>query len=265
MSVLIGLLLPINQSANADVLTVSQDQLTGYNRSLFKHWIDVDKDGCNTRAEVLIEEAIVKPKVGKKCALTGGKWRSPYDGKSTTKASDLDIDHVVPLAEAWRSGAWAWSATKRQAFANDLDESKALVAVSLRVNRSKGDKDVFAWLPPKNVCNYVENWITVKVKWSLTSDSKEIIVLNSYIKSCGLFEFEVTPTPTPTLTPTLTPTPTPTPTPTATVTASSTPTTMPIVTPGAFCAPSGSVGKSSAGVLYTCKTSATDARNRWRP
>ncbi len=146
------------------MIKVSQDRLTGYNRSLFKHWIDADKDGSDTRAEVLIEEAIVKPKIGKKCAFTGGKWLSPYDGKSTTKASDLDIDHVVPLAEAWRSGAWAWSATKRQAYANDLEESKSLVAVSLGLNRSKGDKDVSAWLPPKGICIYVENWITVKVK-----------------------------------------------------------------------------------------------------
>ena len=114
-----GLLLPIQQAAVADTLVVSQDRLTGYNRALFKLWIDADKNGCDTRAEVLIQEAIVKPKIGKKCALTGGKWLSPYDAKATTKATDLDIDHVVPLAEAWRSGAWAWSATKRQAYAND--------------------------------------------------------------------------------------------------------------------------------------------------
>ena len=190
----ISLSLPVTSPTNAadGVLYIASDYLEGYDRSLFKHWIDADKDGCDTRAEVLIEEAVVKPKIGKKCVLTGGKWLSAYDGKTTTKTSDLDIDHVVPLAEAWRSGAWAWSATKRQAYANDLDESKSLIAVSLGLNRSKGDKDVSAWLPPKGVCTYVENWITVKVKWSLTADSKEINVLNRYIKSCGLVEFEPT-------------------------------------------------------------------------
>jgi hypothetical protein len=66
-------------------------------------------------------------------------WLSPYDGKSYTKDSALDIDHLVPLAEAWRSGAWAWSALQRQNYANDLTESKALVAVSLGLNRQKGD------------------------------------------------------------------------------------------------------------------------------
>ena len=283
LTLCLGIVVPNSQIASADVLTVSQDKLTGYNRSLFKLWIDADKDGCDTRAEVLIEEAVVKPKIGKKCALTGGKWLSAYDEITTTKATDLDIDHVVPLAEAWRSGAWAWSATKRQAYANDLDESKALVAVSLGLNRSKGDKDVSAWLPPKGVCTYVENWITVKVKWSLTSDSKEISVLNSYIESCGLVEFEPTQTPTPTPTPIPTPTPTPIPTPTVSATPTPTPTPTPTlsatptataiptptpaqtVSPGAFCSPAGAIGKSASGVSYTCKTSPTDTRNRWRP
>ncbi len=210
ISLLIGLLLPINHSANADVLTVSQDQLTGYSRSLFKHWIDADKDGCDTRAEVLIEEAIVKPKIGKKCVLTGGKWRSEYDGRTTSKASDLDIDHVVPLAEAWRSGAWAWTPTQRQAFANDLSESGALVAVSLGQNRSKGDKDVSDWLPSRGVCGYVYNWITVKIKYSLTVDSKEMATLESYISSCNLTEFKEPVTSSPAPTPTKSPTPTPT-------------------------------------------------------
>jgi hypothetical protein len=257
ITLLLGLLLPINQPASADSLVVSQDRLTGYKRSLFKLWIDADKDGCNTRSEVLIEEAIVKPKIGKKCALTGGSWVSPYDGKKTKRASDLDIDHLVPLAEAWRSGAWAWSAAERQAFANDLDEPKALVAVSLRQNRSKGDKDVSEWLPKKNVCTYIQDWIIIKTKYSLTVDAKEFSTLTKYVSSCGLDDLgTIEPTPTLTPTPTVTATPTPTPTPSATP--------VPIVTAGAFCTPAGAIGKSASGVLYTCKTSPTDTRNRWR-
>jgi hypothetical protein len=209
------LLLQIHSiSASASDLVIAQDYQGSYSRSAFKHWIDADKDGCDTRAEVLIEEAIVKPKIGKKCVLTGGKWRSEYDGKTTSKASDLDIDHLVPLAEAWRSGAWAWSPTQRQAFANDLSEGAALVAVSLGQNRSKGDKDVSDWLPSRGVCGYVYNWITVKIKYSLTVDSKEMLTLQSYISSCNLSEFKPVSTATPV--PTVTPAPTPTPTPTAT-------------------------------------------------
>ena len=107
---------------------VARDQESGYDRSLFKHWIDTDKNGCDTRAEILISEAVVKPKVDKKCKITGGKWFSAYDGKSVTNASQLDVDHLVPLAEAWRSGAWAWTAKQRQDYANDLGDKRALIA-----------------------------------------------------------------------------------------------------------------------------------------
>jgi hypothetical protein len=279
-------------------LVVAADHTTGYNRALFKHWIDADKNGCNTRAEVLIEEAITKPKVGAKCTLTGGKWLSAYDGKSVSKASDLDVDHMVPLAEAWRSGAWKWSSAKRQAYANDLDDARALIAVTLSTNRSKGDKDPALWMPSIDQCTYTQNWISIKFKYALTVDAKEAIKLNSLINSCGFGVSNtpapaptptpidsatptVTPTPTvsatPTITPTVSPTPVvtpsaiPTPTPTVSTAPVITPTPTPvesssslIVTPGAFCAPAGATGVSKSGVTYTCKTSSTDTRNRWR-
>jgi len=241
-------------SASTLQLVVAEDKTTGYNRSLFKHWIDADKDGCDTRAEVLIEEAVTKPKVGTKCLLTGGKWLSVYDGKSVSKSSDLDIDHMVPLAEAWRSGAWKWSSAQRQAYANDLEDSRALIAVTLSTNRSKGDKDPALWMPAKEQCSYVENWIAVKVKYSLTVDAKEATKLNTLIDSCGL---SVTSTPSPTST--VSPTNEIIPTPTPVVSDSSL-----LVNPGAFCSPLGAIGKSTSGVTYTCKTSPTDTRNRWR-
>ena len=122
---------PVPVSASTLGLVTATDKTTGYNRASFKHWIDADKDGCNTRAEVLIDEAIVKPKIGPKCKLTGGKWVSTYDGKTLTNSSQLDVDHLVPLAEAWRSGAWKWTPMQRQVFANDLEDSRALIAVSL--------------------------------------------------------------------------------------------------------------------------------------
>lgn len=281
--------------ASADSLTIQDDHLTGYSRSLFKLWIDADKDGCNTRAEVLISEAVVKPKIGKKCALTGGMWISPYDAKATAKASDLDIDHVVPLAEAWRSGAWKWTPAQRQDFANDLTEPRALVAVSLSLNRSKGDKDVAQWLPAKGVCSYIEAWITVKTKYALTADSKELAVLQEYVLECDLSLLTVpTPTPTPSPSPSATPTPSPVPTTSASISASPSPspstsivvetpsptptpvvsdtptpvqtttTTPTVVSPGAFCSTAGATGVNKSGVSYTCKTSATDSRLRWR-
>ena len=322
---IIGAIVPTSY-ARADgeiLLRTAPEHVGGYDRTLFKHWIDANKNGCDTRKEVLIAEAIVKPKIGVKCALSGGKWVSPYDGKSYTKDSGLDIDHVVPLAEAWRSGAWAWSAQQRQDFANDLTDSRVLIAVTAGANRSKGDQDVKTWLPAKNKCSYIEAWVAVKVRYTLTFDSGELSVIQSYFTSCPITNISadvlngyetignkvasaptqsptpvpsltptptasVTPSPSPTPTPTasssptVTPTPTPTPTPapapsasssatpssspspTVTASASPTPSQSATITPGAFCSPAGATSKSAAGVIYTCKTSPTDTRNRWR-
>ena len=102
----LALLLQIQPvAASASELRVSQDYQGNYSRSAFKHWIDEDKNGCNTRAEVLIAEAVVKPKVGKKCVLTGGRWLSAYDGKTTAKASDLDVDHMVPPSNTFANAS----------------------------------------------------------------------------------------------------------------------------------------------------------------
>ena len=237
-------------SASTHELVVAEDKLSGYKRSAFKHWIDADRNGCNTRAEVLIEEAIVKPKIGPKCKLTGGKWLSVFDGKTITNAPQLDVDHMVPLAEAWRSGAWKWTAAQRQAFANDLENSEALIAVTASTNRSKGDKDPSLWMPAKDHCVYTQNWISVKIKYSLTADPQEAEKLNSLVSTCGLDGTteiasvpEVSPEPTQSAEPSV---------------------SVKIITPGAFCAPAGATGVSKTGVSYTCKTSSTDTRNRWR-
>ena len=185
-----AILLSLNISpafaAEKITLTVTEDQVGGYSRSLFRHWIDADKDGCNTRYEVLIAEAIVKPKVGAGCYLTGGKWKSPYEGKVFTNPTGLDIDHMVPLAEAWRSGAWAWTAAQRMEFANDLEDSRSLLAVTASLNRSKGDRDVAGWLPVKAQCAYIANWIAVKSRFDLTVDPTEGEFLLSKITSCKI-------------------------------------------------------------------------------
>ena len=184
-------LLPTQVSALSADPQISPDYSQGYDRELFKHWIDADKNGCTTRAEVLIAEAIVKPKVGKKCALTGGKWVSAYDAKTITDASKLDVDHLVPLAEAWRSGAWAWTAKQRQDFANDLSDSRALIAVTLNSNRSKSDKDISDWLPAEDKCGYVKNWVAIKMRYSLTFDEGESLVMRNYFQTCNIGEIKV--------------------------------------------------------------------------
>jgi hypothetical protein len=157
---------------------------------------------------------------------------------------------MVPLAEAWRSGAGKWTAAQRQAFANDLENSEALIAVTASTNRSKGDKDPSLWMPAKGQCVYTQNWISIKVKYSLTADPQEVEKLNSLVSTCGLDgTTEITPVPE------VSPEPTQTAEPSVSVK---------IITPGAFCAPAGATGVSKTGVSYTCKTSSTDTRNRWR-
>ncbi|MFE3653071.1 DUF1524 domain-containing protein [Streptomyces sp. NPDC059122] len=107
----------------------------------FHLWVDADHNGCDTRQEVLLAEAVKKPKKSEDCKLTGRTWRSYYDDKTVTDARRLDIDHVVPLAEAWDAGASKWTTDRREQYANDLTAPRSLVAVSSGPNRAKGDKD----------------------------------------------------------------------------------------------------------------------------
>ena len=148
---------------------------TGYDRDLFTHWIDADGDGCDTRQEVLIADSLVPVTFSSGCSVSNGEWYSWFDGATWTAPSDVDIDHFVPLSEAWQSGAHAWSADQRRAFANDLGHAGALEAVTDNVNASKGDRDPAQWLPPlaDQSCRYVAEWVVVKYRWNLLVDSTE--------------------------------------------------------------------------------------------
>jgi hypothetical protein len=179
-------------------LSVAAEQRAGYDRQLFEHWIDADRDGCNARYEVLIEEAVIAPTVGAGCSLSGGTWFSLYDGLTFNDPGDLDIDHVVALAEAWDSGAFSWSAERRRAYANDLDAPFALIAVSAGSNRSKSDLDPADWLPPSGVarCPFVGAWLAVKVRWDLAIDGREQTALQSLVAGCPATTMLVEPAPT---------------------------------------------------------------------
>ena len=90
-------------------LKVADESRTRIRADKFHLWIDADHDGCDTRKEALLSEAVTKPRQEASCKLTGGTWRSYYDDKTVTDASRLDIDHLVPLAQGWESGASNWS------------------------------------------------------------------------------------------------------------------------------------------------------------
>lgn len=156
-------------------IPVELEHRGGYSRDLFASWSDIDGDGCDTRDEVLIEESLSPAQVDLfGCKVIAGDWTSSYDDVVTTDPSDFDIDHVVPLKEAWDSGAWAWSPERRTAFANDLTDPRTLVAVSARSNRSKGDADPSNWLPgDSDVCRYIGDWLAIKARWGLSMDESE--------------------------------------------------------------------------------------------
>ena len=155
-------------------LVVAPEQRSGYDRDLFDHWSDLDGDGCDTRREVLIRDSRVESELdpNRTCWVVSGLWYSYYDDEWVQGPSSLDIDHLVPLAEAWDSGARSWNSERREAFAND---EGALVAVTARSNRSKGAADPADWMPSNSdfTCPYAAAWVATKARWGLTMDRQE--------------------------------------------------------------------------------------------
>jgi hypothetical protein len=181
-------------------IPVTDESRAGYTRDKFKHWnAGLDRtDGCNTRAEVLLAEATEAPTVAAGCKLSEGEWLSYYDEQEVTDPGKLDIDHMVPLAEAWDSGASTWSAARREAYANDQDAPASLVAVTGRTNRQKLDKDPAEWMPPapSATCRYLAEWTATKLRWGLTADQTEIDTINVYAGGpCNQHVVHYTPAP----------------------------------------------------------------------
>ncbi|MEV5156804.1 HNH endonuclease family protein [Streptomyces sp. NPDC053728] len=165
-------------------LTVSTEgSSSGYSRDKFPHWI-TQSGACNTR-EVVLKRDGTGVVQDSSCAATSGSWYSQYDGATWTASGDLDIDHMVPLAEAWRSGASGWTTAQRQSFANDLTRPQ-LIAVTDNVNQSKGDRDPGEWLPPRTAyrCTYARAWVHVKHYYDLKVDSTEKSALQSVLNGC---------------------------------------------------------------------------------
>lgn len=161
-----------------DRIRAPAESREGYVRTAFRHWNAgrLPDDGCNTRAEVLLEEAVEQPEIlAPGCKLTGGRWFSPYDDTWVTAASGLDVDHLVPLAESWDSGASAWTAKRREAYANDQATPISLIAATAKSNRAKADKDPAEWLPPTATyhCALRHRLGRDQLHWSLSADDRE--------------------------------------------------------------------------------------------
>jgi hypothetical protein len=149
-------------------------------------WADDDGDGCNTREEVLIAESRSPVQRHGRCKVLSGDWLDPYTGLTTTSPSDLQVDHLVALADAHRSGGWAWPAAKKMAFANDLSDPELLNAVSGDENERKADDGPDRWLPPNRAyrCSYVSAYARIKAKWSLTVTPDQNAALARALKEC---------------------------------------------------------------------------------
>ena len=264
-------------------IPVQNERGGGYVRALFEHWRDIDGDGCDAREQVLKRDSVTLPQVDPySCKVIAGDWVSPYDGARWSDPTDIDIDHVVALKEAWDSGAWAWSSATRKAYANDTSDKRTLLAVTDNVNQRKSDKDPSNWTPPLKsyLCTYLGNWISVKARWNLSMDKSEWgrikNLLNSSCAGLVIAPWTAAPQLGAIVTTPVATSPATTSTATAT-TAKSTPTTTNVpaqvgvsVYPGAWCKPEGATGMYTNGKSYVCaKTNASgvaysDGRARWR-
>ena len=169
------------------ILEVS-NSIPDYNRDDWNHWIDENSDCQNTRHEVLIEESqeTVTYTSDTYCLVSTGKWFGYYTGQYYYNASELDMDHFIPLKNAHQSGGYNWSSSKKEEFANYRLDPDNLIAVNLSANRSKGAKGPDEWKPTNTDywCQYAYDWIRIKEFWSLTATQAEWEALVSMIATC---------------------------------------------------------------------------------
>jgi len=154
----------------------------GYERSAFGHgWDDADGDCQDSRAEALIATSTTKVRFAndRRCRAVTGRWISPFTGRVIQNASDIDIDHVVPLA--WERGADSWTRVKRERFANDPVN---LFPVEASLNRSKGAKGPDEWLPPASRCGYVARFVRIVKQYGLELRPVEAQWLRSFVDRC---------------------------------------------------------------------------------
>jgi hypothetical protein len=180
----------VQASQDLDKLKVAQPgSMSGYSRERFPHWSKASDFGwkppqasCDSREAALVRDG-QNVQVGSSCKVTSGTWFDPYTSQTYSDPQDLDIDHIVPLANAWRSGASLWEDKQRERYANDPD---VLLSVQDNANQQKGDKGPEAWKPPNQDewCDYAERWISIKAKYTLSVNEQEKEALEQMLGTC---------------------------------------------------------------------------------
>lgn len=162
--------------------------LPPYNRDDWRHWRDDDRDCQDARQEVLVAESLtpVEFNTADECRVLSGSWIGPYTGTSVDDPGELDVDHMVPLANAHRSGGWAWDRERKAEYANSLDYDDHLIATTSAANRAKGSDGPEDWRPPAESywCEYAIDWITIKNAWGLTATAREAEALSGMLQTC---------------------------------------------------------------------------------
>ena len=157
----------------------------GYNRSEWAHWADFDRNCLNTRQEALVIGSLVPVQfaIGNDCLVSSGAWYDPFTGVVFTRAEQVDVDHIVPLAYAHQHGGANWSPLLKKVFANDTEN---LLIVSLSQNRSKGAAGPAQYLPPNQRfhCEYARLWLHLGRKYELTLAGADVLVITSLLNEC---------------------------------------------------------------------------------
>jgi hypothetical protein len=238
--------------------------MTGYIRTarFGAAWLDVDRNGCDTRDDVLRRDLTAV--TGTRCTVRSGVLHDPYTGttirftRGATTSTAVQIDHVVPLGDAWQTGAQGWSQAKRIDLANDPIN---LFAVDGPSNEQKSDSDAASWLPPSKAfrCTYVAHQVGVKKSYGLWVTSAEKAAMQRILASCPTVTAPVSTLSTAAYTgPGATPSASASSAPKPSVSSSAT------AHAGSYCSPAGATARSASGATLVCRTSSTDDRDRWR-
>ncbi len=243
--------------------------MTGYARvaDFGTAWLDVDRNGCDTRNDILRRDLV--DTTGSGCRVLTGLLDDPYTGEAIhfvrgeSTSAAVQIDHVVSLGDAWQTGAQRLSQAARVDLANDPIN---LFAVDGPTNERKGDGDTATWLPPNRAfrCTYVAHQVGVKKAYGLWVTAAEKAAMQRVLATCPTVRAPVSQVSSVVLPVAAAPAARP---------AAAKPTSVPpsvahpdagVVHPGAFCSPEGAIGRTAKGTAMTCRTSATDSRDRWR-